>query len=340
MAVVVLMYHHTPAGGAGRLLRRRPLDFPRPDRSACATPACRSSGSANARAANMSSAAAMSPSTFDDGHASNDAAFRFLADRRRRRRWRSSCATGRCATGAISRRAALADLAEVCEVGGHGATHRALTSLSDAELADELAASRDYVADDRRAARRRDGAAGRTWRRARTRRRREGRFPARRQFAAVAADAGSALGVNRICINRTHDAQAPLRCAQASALHWGMRARALRRHRRRAAADGRQALRRVGGLGEVGVGRGRRRRLSAAAQFRRPWRASRSARSSTELPLVEAAQMASLRDRLALGGMVEVIGDLLDHLRGALEHRAFPAFGEILAPLPPCARAA
>ena len=30
------------------------------------------------------------------------------------------------------------------------------------------------------------------------------------------------LSVNRICINRTHDARAPLRLAQAGALHWGM----------------------------------------------------------------------------------------------------------------------
>jgi peptidoglycan/xylan/chitin deacetylase (PgdA/CDA1 family) len=110
-------------------------------------------------------------------------------------------------------------LRDVCELGGHGATHRALTSLGEAELADELAASRDYVeaVSGRRArAMALPGGHGRM---------RELAAAERARFDLVGNSRPLphrrlGLGVNRICINRTHDARAPLRWAQASALHW------------------------------------------------------------------------------------------------------------------------
>src|SRR5947209_1570825 len=141
MAVIVLMYHHTPQGAPEgfydvalttfrdqiRALRDAGVSFVK--FSDCDRPEIVRSGTRVAL-------------TFDDGHASNAAAFRILADE------------GVTPTAFIVRdwssrdprylsAPALGDLSEICELGGHGATHRALNSLRPAELAEELSASRD-----------------------------------------------------------------------------------------------------------------------------------------------------------------------------------------------------
>ena len=117
---------------------------------------------------------------------------------------------------------ALIDLTEIAELGGHGATHRALSSLSEDELDEELAASRDYIAAIVGAPVRTMALPG-------------GHGGARERAAALRAGfalvgnsrplphATPGVGVNRICVNRTHDARAPLRWAQAGALHWAAR---------------------------------------------------------------------------------------------------------------------
>jgi peptidoglycan/xylan/chitin deacetylase (PgdA/CDA1 family) len=158
--------------------------------------------------------------TFDDGHASNEAAFRFLADE------------GVTPTAFVVRdwsmrdrlylsAAALADLRGVCEFGGHGASHRALTTLSASDLAQELAVSRDFAS----------AAAGAEVASMAL----PGGHGGRRELAA-AARAGYALvgnsrpfpharrgiSVNRICINSAHGAEAPLRLVEAGAPHWAM----------------------------------------------------------------------------------------------------------------------
>ncbi|MDE3176232.1 MAG: polysaccharide deacetylase family protein [Pseudomonadota bacterium] len=224
MAVIVLMYHHTPAGAPEgfydvglaafrdqiRALRDAGVSFVK--FSECDRPELARAGTHVAL-------------TFDDGHASNAAAFHFLADEGLTptafvvRDW--SARDPRYLSGR-----ALGDLKGVCELGGHGATHRALTSLADAELDDELAASRDYVGAIVGAGPVKTMAL-------------PGGHGGRRELAA-ALRAGFTLvgnsrplphttpgvGVNRICVNRTHDARAPLRWAQAGALHWtALRAR-------------------------------------------------------------------------------------------------------------------
>lgn len=223
MAVIVLMYHHTPDGAPEgfydvglatlrdqiRALRDAGVSFVK--FSECDRPDYVRSGTHVAL-------------TFDDGHASNAAAFRFLADE------------GLAPTAFVVRdwsardpaylsASALGDLKGICELGGHGATHRALTSLTDAELADELAASRDYLG----------GIAGVP---VKTMALPGGHGGARERAAALRAGftlignsrplphAVPGANVNRICVNRTHDARAPLRWAQAGALHWtALRAR-------------------------------------------------------------------------------------------------------------------
>ena len=217
MAVIVLMYHHTPDGAPERFydvglstfrdqiagMRDAGVSFIR--FSDCDRPEYVERGLHVAL-------------TFDDGHATNETAFRILADQGLTpmafivRDWSTRD------PGYLSARA-LADLRDICEFGGHGATHRALTSLSAAELADELAASRDYVGT----------VSGRP---AATMALPGGHGGARELAAAERAGfklvANSrplphrrlGIGVNRICVNRTHDARAPLRWAQAGSLHW------------------------------------------------------------------------------------------------------------------------
>jgi peptidoglycan/xylan/chitin deacetylase (PgdA/CDA1 family) len=234
MAVIVLMYHHTPAG-APEGFYDVPLTTLR-DQIRALTDA----GASFIRFSECGRRDYVEHGlhvalTFDDGHASNAAAFDLLAN------------LGLTPTAFIvrdwSRRdsrylsaAALADLAGAVELGGHGATHRALTSLSPQELADELTASRDYVSE----------IAGR----AATTMALPGGHGGARELAAAEA-AGFALvgnsralpharlgvSVNRICVNRTHDARAPLTWLQTSAWRWG-----LARARFSATAAGRRLL--------------------------------------------------------------------------------------------------
>jgi peptidoglycan/xylan/chitin deacetylase (PgdA/CDA1 family) len=219
MAVLVLMYHHTPDGAADGFYDV-PLATLR-DQIA----ALRDAGASFIRFSECGRRDYVEHGlhvalTFDDGHASNAAAFGLLAD------------LGVTPTAFIVKdwlrndprylsAAALADLAGRVELGGHGATHRALTSLSPQELADELAASRDCVSE----------IAGR----AATTMALPGGHGGARELAA-AREAGFALvgnsralphtrpgtDVNRICVNRTHDAKAPLAWLETGAWRWGL----------------------------------------------------------------------------------------------------------------------
>jgi peptidoglycan/xylan/chitin deacetylase (PgdA/CDA1 family) len=217
MAVIVLMYHHTPAGGAEgfydaplavfrdqiRVLLDAGVAFIK--FSECDRPEYVEHGTHVAL-------------TFDDGHASNETAFRFLADLGIKpmamivRDW--SMRDPRYLSAA-----ALRDLNDVCELGGHGATHRALSSLSDSELADELAASRDYV--------------GTIVGAPTTSMALPGGHGGAREIAAALKAGYRLVGnsrpfpqtrrgpeVSRICINRTDDDRAALRLTQRSGVYW------------------------------------------------------------------------------------------------------------------------
>ena len=232
MAVVVLMYHHTPETPDGfydvslstfrnqiHTLLEAGVSFVK--FSECDRPEYVERGRHVAL-------------TFDDGHATNEAAFRFLGQYGLLptafvvRDWSTRDARY------LSARA-LSDLKDVAEVGGHGVSHRALTSLSDCDLADELAASRDFVTAV--------GGAADTMAL-------PGGHGGARELAA-AKQAGFRLvgnsralpqvraspSVNRIGVNRTHDAQDPLRWVQASGWRWG-----LKRARFGATATGRRWL--------------------------------------------------------------------------------------------------
>lgn len=172
--------------------------------------------------------------TFDDGHATNETAFRFLADYGLMptafvvRDWSTRDARY------LSARA-LSDLKHVAEMGGHGASHRALTSLSDRDLADEMAASRDFTASVGGAADTMALPGGHGGARELAAARRAG-------FRLVGNSRPLPQGrlsdsVNRICVNRTHDVKAPLRWVEASGLHW-----TLKRARFAATATGRRWL--------------------------------------------------------------------------------------------------
>jgi peptidoglycan/xylan/chitin deacetylase (PgdA/CDA1 family) len=219
MAVIVLMYHHTPAAPEGfydvglktfrdqiRALRDAGVSFVR--FSDCDRPEYVRKGTHVAV-------------TFDDGHASNAAAFHILADE------------GLTPTAFIVRdwslrdsrylsTRALGDLRQICDLGGHGATHRALNSLNPTELADELSASRDYleaITGTPLKTMALPGGHGGS---------REAAAAQRAGFTLVGNSrplphAEPNVSVNRICVNRTHDARAPLRWTQEGALRWRAR---------------------------------------------------------------------------------------------------------------------
>ena len=234
MAVVVLMYHHTPEGGPEGfydvslpMLRdqiRGLLD--------AGVSFIRFSGCDKPEYVERGLHVAL---TFDDGHVTNAAAFAWLADVGVTptafvvRDW--SQGDGRYLSGG-----ALADLKGVCELGGHGATHRALTTLAPAELADELAASRDYVEgifQEPVATMALPGGHGGA---------RELAAASRAGFTLVGDSRPLphrrlGLRVHRICVNRTHDARAPLRWVEADATRW-----AIARARLAATSGGRRLL--------------------------------------------------------------------------------------------------
>lgn len=159
--------------------------------------------------------------TFDDGHASNEKAFVFLADRgivpasMIVRNWS-------CDDKAFLSAAAISDLKTTCEFGGHGASHIDLTSLSDSGLKQELASSREFLEDilggwvDTMAL---PG----------------GRGNARVLARAVEAgyrlvgnsvpliQACKAVSINRICVNSQTLADDPVRWVSAGAAYWRMR---------------------------------------------------------------------------------------------------------------------
>jgi peptidoglycan/xylan/chitin deacetylase (PgdA/CDA1 family) len=232
MSVVVLMYHHTPETPDGfydvsfstfrdqiRALLEAGVSFVK--FSECDRPEYVERGRHVAL-------------TFDDGHATNETAFRFLAD------------YGVVPTAFVVRDwstqdarylspAALAALKGICELGGHGASHRGLTSLTDLDLGQELATSRDFVAS----------LAGTAETMALP-----GGHGGQRELAAAGKAGFRLIGnsrplphgrlsasVNRICVNRTHDVEAPLRWVEAGDFKWG-----LRRARFAATATGRRVL--------------------------------------------------------------------------------------------------
>ena len=232
MSVVVLMYHHTPEAPDGfydvgfsvfrdqiHALLEAGVSFVK--FSECDRPDYVERGHHVAL-------------TFDDGHATNEAAFRFLSDYGLLptafvvRDWSTRDARY------LSARS-LSDLKGVCELGGHGASHRALTSLSDLDLADELAASRDFVASLAGAAETMALPGGHGGSRELAAAKRAG-------FRLVGnsrplPQSRISSSVNRICVNRAHDVKAPLRWVQASGLQWG-----LQRARFAATATGRRVL--------------------------------------------------------------------------------------------------
>ncbi len=220
MAVIVLMYHHTPAGSAEGFYDV-PLSVFRDQIRALLDAGVNFIKFSDCNRPEYVERGMHVALTFDDGHASNEAAFRFLAD----------CGVKPMAmivrdwsmrNPSYLSSAALGDLQSVCELGAHGATHQAMSSLSDSALSDELTASRDFVGTI-------VGAPATSM-----------AFPGGhggvREIAA-ALKAGYRLvgnsrpfphtrqgpSINRICINRTDDARAPLRLVKKSAAYWATR---------------------------------------------------------------------------------------------------------------------
>ena len=144
MAVLCLMYHHTPVdpetpwdvplrtfqAGIDALLERG-IQF-----------ISLSEANDPTRLADDISVAV----TFDDGHSSNAAAFEFLAEQGIRptafivKAWSET-------RPEYMPQHAIADLEAICDFGAHGATHTGLTRLSDHALNQELHASRAYLED-------------------------------------------------------------------------------------------------------------------------------------------------------------------------------------------------
>lgn len=89
--------------------------------------------------------------TFDDGHGSNVAAVDHLAGLGVRptsfivRDW-AITSRGALGGGYMDART-LRGLFDRCAIGSHGATHTGLTKLSDADLANELTSSREFLED-------------------------------------------------------------------------------------------------------------------------------------------------------------------------------------------------
>jgi peptidoglycan/xylan/chitin deacetylase (PgdA/CDA1 family) len=156
--------------------------------------------------------------TFDDGHASNAEAFAFLAECRIVptafvvRDWSER------GGGYLSPRA-IADLKDVCEFGGHGASHVDLTSTTDSQLAFELSASRDFLGEilgrpvPTMALPGGKGDARVT------------RFAVGEGYRLIGNSrplphARRGVGVNRVCVNGRTGADAPRCLAQAEAMFW------------------------------------------------------------------------------------------------------------------------
>lgn len=145
MAVLCLMYHHTPAGPA-----ETPWDVPLADFKA-GIDRMLDAGVHFIDLAEVRNGAHLADGmhvtiTFDDGHATNPAAFEYLASRSIRpaafivKEWSEQRPQYMPAS-------VIAEMAGICDFGGHGATHTGMTSLGDHELDEELRASRRYLED-------------------------------------------------------------------------------------------------------------------------------------------------------------------------------------------------
>lgn len=218
MAVLVLMYHHTPQATPEGFYDV-PLSTLRAQVETLAEAGAHFIAFSECGRRDYVEHGLHVAVTFDDGHASNAAAFGFLAGAGVTptafvvRDW--SKGDGRYLSAA-----ALGDLKGVVDLGGHGATHRALDRLTPAELADELAASRDYV----------QAIAGAT-----TTMALPGGHGGERELAAAAKAGFTLVGnsralphrrlgasVNRLCVHSGHDAKAPLQWLEASAWKWSL----------------------------------------------------------------------------------------------------------------------
>lgn len=146
MTVLVLMYHHTPPADAESV-----FDVPLPRfreqigrllDAGVPFITLQEAQNQDLLASRMIHVAV----SFDDGHASNAAAFDYLAER------------GITATAFVVRdwvegaqqylsAAEIANLADRCNFGSHGVSHRNFLELSDVDLQDELKSSREFLQD-------------------------------------------------------------------------------------------------------------------------------------------------------------------------------------------------
>ena len=222
MSVVVLMYHHTPEGGADDLFDVSFQDFRAQIQGLinAGVSFIRFSECNDPKYINQGTHVAL---TFDDGHRSNAKAFAYLADRNIVptamivRDW------SRDDRNFLSA-AAIADLKHVCDFGAHGASHVDLTSLDAADLSRELVSSREYLEETLGAAvtaMALPGGMGNA--RVILAARREGyRFVGNSiPLNHVRAD----VSVNRVCLYRHSGVSEPLRLARAERSYW-LRARA------------------------------------------------------------------------------------------------------------------
>ena len=145
MPVLVLMYHHTPEGAAESFYDV-PMASLRAQIGALIDAGVRFIRFSEVNAPAADRREIRGALTFDDGHASNAAAFEYLHGlgivpaAMIVRDW------ARDEPGFLKPRA-IAALADICEFGAHGASHVALSSLDPAALDNELAASRAFLED-------------------------------------------------------------------------------------------------------------------------------------------------------------------------------------------------
>jgi peptidoglycan/xylan/chitin deacetylase (PgdA/CDA1 family) len=145
MAVLCLMYHHTPAGPP-----QTSWDVPLNDLRTTIDWMIEAGVSfidlEQTRNPGKLTQGMHVAITFDDGHRTNAAAFEFLASRSIRpaafivKEWSRERPQYLPAS-------MIADLADICDFGAHGATHTGLTYLDDQALEAELNGSRSYLED-------------------------------------------------------------------------------------------------------------------------------------------------------------------------------------------------
>lgn len=145
MAVLCLMYHHTPSGQP-----ETPWDVPLEDLRATIDRMLDAGVTfidlKQARDPDRLAEGLHVAVTFDDGHRTNAAAFEFLAGRSIRpaafivRDW--SRDRPEYMPGSM-----IAEFAEICDFGAHGATHTGMTYLDGRALEAELSGSRHYLED-------------------------------------------------------------------------------------------------------------------------------------------------------------------------------------------------